>query len=125
MAQSHTLITAGGVKHTVCDEFVTGKMTSSPACHGDEGEASRCVFPPNSEMSPNGTASGADALSCTQLPASGVSPAGGAFSRYHARADSLCKSAKSMEGKPGVVEMRLRAKEARHAAIAADLQGRV
>ena len=44
--------------------------------------------------------------------------------QYHDRADSLCKSAEAMKGTSGVVAMRLRAREARHVAMAAGLKGR-
>ena len=60
---------------------ITDNLTSSPACHGDNGEASRCASPAYSEMSLNGTVSGAAMSNRTQLPAGGVSPAGGAFPR--------------------------------------------
>lgn len=44
--------------------------------------------------------------------------------KYHARADSLCKSAENLAGRSGVMKLRHMAYEARHTALAAELRGR-
>ncbi|MGB0410182.1 MAG: hypothetical protein ACPGFA_01230 [Pikeienuella sp.] len=68
------------------------------------------TLPPNA--SPN--------VCATPSPGQGAQSPG----TYHTRADSLAQSVARMKGKPGVIKMRGLLYEARHTALAAELQGR-